>query len=970
MSTEDLVASFLSPSEQVKVALETQISSDNNEAEVINVLSDEKETRILAVISHFDEWSMTEEGCVFVCSYKHLNNGPGSSKDLHIQRAYPIFGRFAISMAQNRRMTLDVRTGAVQPAAQPRTGFSVTIHDPSIRVPAHTYCTDDVKKLQQFVQECKRLKELFEAPEKTEKQLSTQFVWMAPYVNELASLSDLLSDIPPDLRIVNEPLIDRLSHCNAGLPGDDIADLRLIRDFWIRTKGQELCLKGSYRLSVRIGTFNVNGKLPSQDLSTWIGGPASLPAVQGDFPSLGIYTDETQSTKAPDLKHLGPMNSSGPCPSFTLPRDESDVADSGPDLLVLGFQELDHSAEAYIYTTNAAKEDAWCHAVIAGLGELGPRYDKLISRQLVGMFLVIFVRKPVAPYFTDVKTGAVGAGLMGVMGNKGATAVRLTFTPKQDDREGVNTPKSTVLTFVNAHLAAFDEMVDRRNVDFHDLSKRLIFETRVEQEEEIEEGIDASIPWIGLFNTDALFWLGDLNYRIDLPDIDIREILSSKIWENKDGIMQEHDQLIKSRRTGKAFTNFHEAQIRFPPTYRFTPGILTDGYNSKRKPAWTDRILLLAGPTVKIRQLSYSNHPKITMSDHRPVLADFEINVGLWDIEEHEILMHKLMRESRHMEEAVGRSMLKVLTPTVDFGKVHYMRPAIRTVKLQNTGKVPTTYRFVPIHGETSIHPSWLRIEPMTGILLPDDIAEIAFTFFADNVAARTLNLSERALKATVILHSLLGKDHFISITGEYQYTCFATSLERLTRLSGPVRTLNSPLEYLPDHRAKNAPREVMRLVNWMMAGSARVENLFFTPAEDVYIHSIRECLDTGDEFPYPPGSEDDRIHLAFGATLLQFLESLSSPVVPVFIHERCLQATDRDEAFESLDAFPSSSVNAWISITAFLHYICRSSQDPVLRAKRLASVFAPVLMREERAHVLNPISLLGKQRFILYFID
>jgi phosphatidylinositol-bisphosphatase len=119
---------------------------------------------------------------------------------------------------------------------------------------------------------------------------------------------------------------------------------------------------------------------------------------------------------------------------------------------------------------------------------------QLASRQLVGMLIVIFVRKSVKPHFTDVKTCASGAGLMGVMvsppfrnenlgaiseqGNKGATAIRLTFAPKPEEQMGVKTPNVTVLTFVNAHLAALDEMVDRRNVDFHELSRRLVFETR------------------------------------------------------------------------------------------------------------------------------------------------------------------------------------------------------------------------------------------------------------------------------------------------------------------------------------------------------------------------------------------------------------------------------------------------------------------------------------------------------------
>jgi phosphatidylinositol-bisphosphatase len=57
--------------------------------------------------------------------------------------------------------------------------------------------------------------------------------------------------------------------------------------------------------------------------------------------------------------------------------DEPDNPDPGPDLLVLGFQELDLSAEAYIYSTNVAREEAWCTAAIAALGERGPQYEKV-----------------------------------------------------------------------------------------------------------------------------------------------------------------------------------------------------------------------------------------------------------------------------------------------------------------------------------------------------------------------------------------------------------------------------------------------------------------------------------------------------------------------------------------------------------------------------------------------------------------
>lgn len=81
-------------------------------------------------------------------------------------------------------------------------------------------------------------------------------------------------------------------------------------------------------------------------------------------------------------------------------------------------------------------------------------------------------------------------------------------------------------------------------------------------------------------------------------------------------------------------------------SYRFGPGIVTgqEEYDVKyasiiifvgisfacflrRKPAWTDRILHIASSVLTLRQLEYSSHPEITMSDHKPVTAEFEVHV-------------------------------------------------------------------------------------------------------------------------------------------------------------------------------------------------------------------------------------------------------------------------------------------------------------------------------------------------------
>jgi inositol polyphosphate 5-phosphatase INPP5B/F len=77
----------------------------------------------------------------------------------------------------------------------------------------------------------------------------------------------------------------------------------------------------------------------------------------------------------------------------------------------------------------------------------------------------------------------------------------------------------------------------------------------------------------------------DLNYRLDLPDADVRSILSSKQWEDGLETMLRYDQvrfkqlarhvysfnlshlhqLIKTIRTRKAFEGFIECSIAHTP---------------------------------------------------------------------------------------------------------------------------------------------------------------------------------------------------------------------------------------------------------------------------------------------------------------------------------------------------------------------------------------------------------------------
>lgn len=50
---------------------------------------------------------------------------------------------------------------------------------------------------------------------------------------------------------------------------------------------------------------------------------------------------------------------------------------SEADMLVLGFQEIDHSTEAFFNFPGRAKEDAWTTAILAALGDKAERYEKV-----------------------------------------------------------------------------------------------------------------------------------------------------------------------------------------------------------------------------------------------------------------------------------------------------------------------------------------------------------------------------------------------------------------------------------------------------------------------------------------------------------------------------------------------------------------------------------------------------------------
>lgn len=128
-----------------------------------------------------------------------------------------------------------------------------------------------------------------------------------------------------------------------------------------------------------MGTFNVNGKSPTQDLSTW------LAPLGNEPPSSRVNNNEQKSPLSPSEKKTGeasPLYGNFGVVAHTsvfvgTEGQEGQALTPEADMLVIGFQEIDHSTEAFFNFSGSAREEAWTVAILAALGDKAERYEKV-----------------------------------------------------------------------------------------------------------------------------------------------------------------------------------------------------------------------------------------------------------------------------------------------------------------------------------------------------------------------------------------------------------------------------------------------------------------------------------------------------------------------------------------------------------------------------------------------------------------
>jgi len=713
-------------------------------------------------------------------------------------------------------------------------------------------------------------------------------------------------------------------------------------------------------------TENVDGLadvVPRMDIATG----AAQPIVGRDRESVVIYQMSTKEEQFTDVQSftffIGTWNVNGQSPDGSLD-DWLAADDEAPDVYAIGFQELDLSKEAFVFL-ESVKEEEWIKAVQVSLHKKA-KYVMVKHIRLVGMMLLVYTKVEHQDYVHNVSVDTVGTGIMGKLGNKGGVGIRLRF-------------HATDLCFVNSHLAAHTEEYDRRNQDYNDICSRMTFN-------QYERICTESLPMFGakrIKDHDSVFWLGDLNYRLnDLDCAEVKDLLA----EDNLAALQENDQLQLQRQQRKVFTGYQEGSITFRPTYRYDPGTNNwDTSEKSRTPAWTDRILWKGE---NIEQAVYRSHEKLMVSDHKPVSSLFKTGVKVIDRIRRQKIKEDIMKKLDMLENDFLPQVMVDNTDVI-YENVKFIEPCTKSLAIANTGQVPVTFEFIKKPGEPSYARPWLSAEPSSGFIMPGEKADVVMEIYVDKKTAHALNSGQDKLYDILVLHLMGGKDIFITVSGTYTKSCFGCSIEALVHLTVPITELspgqivsleNGDKEKLPLDKTDGAkepypvPKELWFLCDVMTSLGLSHQNLFLQPGLRSEILLIRDWLDTGIPIDKPNVS----IHSAAEALLI-FLESLREPIIPYSMYSRCLECSGNYlQCKQVASQLPIHHKHVFDYLTAFLREVVLHSAQNGIDPKILATLFCSLFLRDPpgtnlgtglRAKTNQQLLERRKAAFIYHFI-
>ncbi|KAK2711703.1 hypothetical protein QYM36_012721 [Artemia franciscana] len=242
------------------------------------------------------------------------------------------------------------------------------------------------------------------------------------------------------------------------------------------------------------------------------------------------------------------------------------------DIYAVGFQEVDDPTIGSIIDDKSLGHMVLQNSIQKILTKVGI-YKCLISVELQKKRLYIFIKECLFKYVANVSADAIDVSPRTTPSSKGAVFVRFLL-------------HSTSFAFTCSHLTAFENRLLERNKNYFEIAKNL------------------SSPYaIDLHSHDYVIWLGDLNYRLEMPKETAEKLAVHTNWPE----LLKYDQLERSREPDGISQDYQEANITFL--------------------SQEQRVLVRKRKKNLTYNSIYYGSAKLRTSDHRPVILIFDIDV-------------------------------------------------------------------------------------------------------------------------------------------------------------------------------------------------------------------------------------------------------------------------------------------------------------------------------------------------------
>ncbi|XP_062105113.1 type II inositol polyphosphate 5-phosphatase 15 isoform X2 [Humulus lupulus] len=435
---------------------------------------------------------------------------------------------------------------------------------------------------------------------------------------------------------------------------------------------------------------------------------------------------------------------------------------SDVSIVVVGLQEVEMGAG--FLAMSAAKETVglegssvgqwWLDMIDKTLDE-GSTFERVGSRQLAGLLIAAWVRTDLRAYVGDVDAAAVPCGFGRAIGNKGAVGLRMRVYDR-------------IMCFVNCHFAAHLEAVNRRNADFDHVYRTMAFSrptnlfnaasASASSAAQVLRSTTTGVAYSAegmpeLSEADMVIFLGDLNYRLDGISYDeARDFVSQRCFD----WLREKDQLRAEMEAGNVFQGMREADIRFPPTYKFERHqVGLAGYDSgekKRIPAWCDRIIYRDSRSTTASEcslkcpvvssiLQYEGCMDVTDSDHKPVRCIFAVDIARVDESVRRQELGEILGTNKKVK-AILEKLCKIPETIISTNNIILQNKDTSILRITNKCGERDALFEILCEGQTIVNedglasdhcprgsfgfPRWLEVTPATGIIRPDHIAEVS----------------------------------------------------------------------------------------------------------------------------------------------------------------------------------------------------------------------------------------------------